>query len=109
MCVSAKAMFSVPRVTLKGGSLMPVTRPPFMAPKAAQTSRPSRMARKGFTPAATASLVMTILPRAITAPLERSMPAVRITSVWPMASVPTTMTCCTTSDRLLPVRNRSDS
>src|SRR4029453_13669488 len=69
---------------------------------------PRRIARYGFTPLSTASLVMTMLPNAITAPLDRSIPAVRMISVWPIARVPTTITCCTTSDRLLPVRNRDD-
>ena len=34
------------------------------------------------------------------APTERSMPAVRMTSVWAMPSVPMIVTCCRTSDRL---------
>ena len=35
------------------------------------------------------------------------MPAVRITSVWPIASTPTTITCCRTSERFCACRNRS--
>ena len=46
-------------------------------------------------------------PSAITVPHERSTPAVRMTSVWPIAITPTTITCCSTSDRLSPVRKRS--
>ena len=51
--------------------------------------------------------VITIDPKAMTAPQERSMPAVRMTSVCPMAKMPTTIDCCTTSDRFGPVRKRS--
>ena len=109
MWVSAKAMFSVPSVTMKGGRRILVTSPPLRAPKAAHTASPSRIARNGLRPETTASLAITTAPRAMTAPSERSMPAVRMTSVWPMARVPTTMTCWTISDRLVPVRNRGDS
>ena len=41
------------------------------------------------------------------APTERSMPAVRITSVWAMPRVPTTITCWTTSERFAGSRKRS--
>ena len=36
------------------------------------------------------------------------MPAVRMMIVWPMASVPITITCWKTSEKLSPVRKRSD-
>jgi hypothetical protein len=49
-----------------------------------------------------ASFVITICPNAITVPTERSIPAVRITNVWPIASTPTTITCCSTSERFGP-------
>src|SRR6266508_3201846 len=107
MWVSANAMFSVPSVTMNGGSRSQVTRVPLKAPKATQVRIPSAMAMKGLMPLVTASLVITTDPNAMTAPLDRSIPAVRITSVCPIARVPTTMTCWTTSDRLVPVRNRS--
>ena len=51
--------------------------------------------------------VMTIEPKAMTAPHERSMPAVRMMIVWPMAIVPITITCWTISEKLSPSRNRS--
>src|SRR5262245_609187 len=50
---------------------------------------------------------MTIDPSAITIPQDRSMPAVRMTIVWPMAITPTTITCCRISEMFGPVRNRS--
>ena len=43
----------------------------------------------------------------MTAPTERSMPAVRMMSVWAMASVPTTATCCVMSERFAGFRKRS--
>ena len=58
-------------------------------------------------PLSIASFVMTICPSAITVPTERSIPAVRITSVWPIASTPTTITCCSTSERFWAWRKRS--
>ena len=59
-------------------------------------------------PLSTASFVITIWPNAITVPTERSMPAVRITSVCPIASTPTTITCWSTSERFWVWRKRSD-
>ena len=43
----------------------------------------------------------------MTAPTERSMPAVRMMRVWAIARVPTTATCCVISDRFSTRRNRS--
>ena len=40
-------------------------------------------------------------------PQLRSMPAVRMIKVWPIAMTPTTATCCNTSDRLPPEKKRS--
>src|SRR5450830_434210 len=51
---------------------------------------------------------MTTPPRAITMPHDRSMPAVRMIRVWPMANTPTTITCCSTSDRFSPLKKRAD-
>jgi hypothetical protein len=92
-------MLSVPSVTMKAGSRTRVTRPPFRAPKPTQVRIPRAIARRGDRPLLTASFVITTCPSAITVPTERSIPAVRITSVWPIASTPTTITCCITSDR----------
>ena len=40
-------------------------------------------------------------------PIERSMPAVRITSVCPMPRMPVTITCVSTVERLLAAVKRS--
>ena len=78
---------------MNAGSRTPVTSAPFSSPKATQARIPSPIASSGCTPLSTASFVITIWPNAITVPTERSMPAVRITSVCPIASTPTTITC----------------
>ena len=98
----------VPSVTMKEGSLARVMSRPLSKPNRQVTAMPASMARAGCTPLSTASLVTTMEPRAMTMPQDRSIPAVRMMRVWPMASTPTTMTCCTTSDRFSPVRKRSD-
>jgi hypothetical protein len=69
---------------------------------------PSRTAISAGTPLLTAILVITIEPKAITTPQDRSMPAVRMMIVWPMASVPITITCWNTSEKFSPVRKRLD-
>ena len=100
MCVSAKAMLSVPSVTMNGGSAIRVTSRPLTKPeRARRPAMPSRIASSGGTPLSTAILVITMQPNAITVPHDRSMPAVRMISVWPMASVPTTITCWMISEK----------
>src|SRR5262245_54087854 len=101
-------MFIVPRVTMNDGRRTMVTSSPFASPKATVTARPHRIARYSFMPLATASLVMTMLPSAIIIPHERSMPAVRMISVWPIAMTPTTITCCRMSEKFCSDRKRSD-
>ena len=65
------------------------------------------MARNGFRPFWAAKLVIRTPDSAITMPLDRSMPVVRMTSVWPIASTPTTITCCRIREKLGPERNRA--
>src|SRR4051812_14903814 len=103
----ANAMLSVPSVTMNGGSLIRVTSRPLMRPNAVVAPMPQPIAMGTGTPCPTASVVMTIPPSAMTAPQERSTPAVRMMSVCPTAITPTTITCWSTIDRLSPVRNRS--
>ena len=81
-------MFSVPSVTMNGGSRTRVTSTPVTTPKPTQVRIPRAIACSGGTPLATASFAMMIWPSAITVPTERSMPAVRMISVWPIASTP---------------------
>jgi hypothetical protein len=50
---------------------------------------------------------MTIELSTMTAPTERSMPAVRMMSVWAIARVPTTATCCVIRERFAGFQKRS--
>ena len=93
---------------MNGGIASPTTSPPLMNPTAMQVRMPSRIASIGGTSLSTAILVITIEPSAIAVPHDRSMPAVRMISVWPMASVPTTMTCWMISEKFAGSRKRSD-
>ena len=94
---------------MNAGSRTSVTRPPFIAAKLTQTRIPT-----GRSPAPATcrcprrALSLPPVPSAMMVPTERSIPAVRITSVWPIASTPTTMTCWSTSDRFWASRKRSD-
>ena len=57
-------------------------------------------------PALTPRVPMNIIDRVASAPTERSMPAVRMMRVWPMASMATIAVCCTSSDREFAEANR---
>jgi hypothetical protein len=100
-------MFSVPSVTMNGGSRNLVTRKPFIAPAASPTTSPRRSASGAGAPLPVASCATTMEARIMTAPTERSMPAVRMMSVWAMARVPTTETCWVIRDRFSTRRNLS--
>ena len=100
-------MLKVPSVTMNGGSLMRVTSRPLSSPNSAVTAMPHRMASGAGRPRSAANLVITMLPSAITMPHDRSMPAVRMISVWPMAMTPTTITCCRISEKFSPLKKRS--
>ena len=69
-------------------------------------TRPARMAMNGGTPPIV-SLVSSSVPNTAIAALARSMPAVRMISVWPRASVPITTDCWTISEKLSTLRNVS--
>ena len=68
---------------------------------------PHRIASGAGSPMSAASLVITMPPSAMTMPHDRSMPAVRMISVWPIAITPTTITCCRISEKFSPLRKRS--
>src|SRR6202171_2123707 len=100
-------MLSVPSVTMNAGSFTRVMSAPLRKPKAVLAISPQRIARSGLISKSTASLVITIDPSAISMPQERSIPAVRMTRVCPIATTPTTITCWRMSEKLDPLRNRS--
>ena len=90
---SEKKMLSVPSVTMNGGSLSRVTSRPLIAPIARPHRKPTISARAPGSPAFVARLAMRIEEKTAIAPADRSMPAVRMTSVWPSASTAMTVTC----------------
>ena len=106
-CVAANAMFMVPSVTMNDGRRMRVTSRPLTSPNSAVTPMPHPIASTGGMPSVVAKRVITMPPSAISMPHDRSMPPVRITSVWPMAITPTTATCCRISEKFSPLKKRS--
>ena len=91
--VRAVKMFSVPRVTMNGGSRSRVTSRPLSPPASVPTSSPRTRASGPGTPKLAALPAITIEVKTMIAPTDRSMPAVRMISVWPTARPPTTATC----------------
>ena len=88
----------VPRVTMNGGRFIRVTRTPLSTPSAGRPrtrsgarASPGRRGRR-------ASFTMTRDDSTMAMPMDRSIPAVRMITVWPTASAPTTAICCTRSD-----------
>ena len=80
-------MLNVPSVTMNGGSLSRVTSRPLMAPIAVPTAEAEQQREQPRQPGSWPSLAITIdEERTVIAPTDRSMPAVRMTSVWPSAS-----------------------
>jgi len=105
--VSAKKMLSVPSVTMNGGNRRRVMSRPLRSPAAVPKMKPRPSAATPGTPKSAESLPMTIETKTAMAPTERSIPAVRMMMVCPMASVPTNMTCWTIRLALNGVRKRS--
>ena len=74
-------MLSVASVTMNGGSLSRVTSRPLIDPIARPHRKPTISARPPGSPAFVARLAMMTEVKTVIAPVDRSMPAVRITSV----------------------------
>src|SRR3954453_9434010 len=77
---------SMPRVTMKGGSLIRVTSRPETVAISVQATRPARIEMAGGTPPMV-SLVSSNVPNTAIAALARSMPGVRMISVGPRAGL----------------------
>ncbi len=97
---------SVPSVTMKGGIFSRVTSAPLSQPKKAPHSSPSGKATIIGRPSMTPSRPITTEEMTMMTPIERSMPAVRMTSVWPMPRMPVTITWVSTVEKLLPATKR---
>ena len=74
-------MFSVPNVTMNAGSLMALTSRPLTTPNSIVTPTPHAIANGAGTPLSAASFVITTPPSAMTAPQDKSTPAVKTMSV----------------------------
>src|SRR5690625_1217187 len=96
----------MPRVTMNGGSPSRVTSTPLVAPRRSVIPMPRSSAVSGEPPPTTC-LAMTMVPSTAIAPLARSIPAVRMMSVCPSASVPMTIDCWRMSEALPTVANVS--
>src|SRR2546430_677473 len=102
-----RAMPSMPSVTMNGGRLAYATRAPLTSPAATATASPARIASGIGTPWKSSSAA-TQPDSPSTDPTDRSIPAVRMTSSWPIAMMPKMATWRARLDRLLAVRNWSD-
>ena len=74
-------MFSVPNVVMKGGSFTLVTSTPLSRPAAVPTAKPRIRASQPGTPLSVAAFAMNIELKTMMAPIDRSMPAVRMMRV----------------------------
>ena len=88
-----------PKVTMNGGRLSRVTKVPLRNPAKTPQAIPISRASTPGTPLLAARLAMTNEDKMAIAPTDRSMPAVRMTSVWPIAKAAITATCC----RMMPM------
>jgi hypothetical protein len=93
---------NVARVATKGGTFLDTTKKALTHP----TPTPIRRARTtaasrelSFPPLTCAAMIIDI---PMTPPTERSMPAVRRTNVWPMATMPRIAACRSTLTRFVP-------
>ena len=93
-------MFQVPSVTMNGGKRNRATKNPLTAPAAVPAAKPTMTASGPGNPASTAVLPITTDDKTIIAPTDKSMPAVKITSVCAMPKMPMSVTCCKIRDKL---------
>ena len=102
----AVKMLKVPKVTMKGGNLSRVTSRPLTRPKNVPRAMPRIRARKPGTPLLAARFAMNIMAKMQIAPTDKSIPAVRMTSVCPMASAAMIAVCWMMIDNVAGWANR---
>ena len=90
---------------MNGGRLIRVTSRPLSAPAPVASRTPMARARMPGMPSSWARVAMTIIDSTMIAPTERSMPAVRMTRVWPTARAATTAVCWSRMPIEFAVRN----
>ena len=101
-------MLSVPSVTMNGGIFSRVTSVPLSQPKTAPNQEAERKGEDRRHAVETARRPITTDEMTMMTPTERSMPAVRMTSVWPMPRMPITITWVRTVEKLLAAMKRED-
>ena len=79
---------------MNGGRLSRVTSVPLIAPASSPAATPISRARKPGTPLFAARFAMISEERMAMAPTDKSMPAVKMTKVCPIARAAITDTCC---------------
>ena len=109
MNVNPRATPSMPRVAMNGGSCIRVTSTPLMSPTAAPTRIPTTTPSRIGRPAWDTAIVPSTPESPATEPTERSIPAVRMTSVWPTAMIATTETWTAMLNRLLEVKKYGEA
>ena len=90
---SAKNIFQVPSVTMKGGNLSRVTSRPLNAPVAIPDIKPIAIAGSVGIPISTESFPIKTEAKTIIAATLKSIPAVNIIKVCAAAKIPTIVTC----------------
>jgi hypothetical protein len=100
-------MVIMPRVATKGGTLALVMVNPFINPQDAPTPNPTNIAAGIGIPDCNIEAAITD-ERASIEPTDRSIPAVRITSVIPTAMMPFIVDCLKMLIKLSTVRKRSE-
>jgi len=108
MFAMPRATLIVPSVAMNGVISATVIMKPLISPQTAPTAMPATIAMGIATWESTMSRVATTPAKAATAPTERSIPAVMITMVIPMATIAVTAVCVPTLRRLWEVRKLSD-
>ena len=98
---------SVPSVTMKGGMRNRVTKRPFTQPHRVPTTSPATKPISTGKPRMTERRPITIEASTMTMPTERSIPAVRMISVWAIPRMPMIVTCSRIVERFEPVVKRA--
>ena len=83
-------MLSMPRVAMNGGRLKRATSVPLMAPITVPVAMPATMPMPQGRPRLVTKTPVMTADRVMTVPIDRSMPAVMMTNVTPMARMPVT-------------------
>lgn len=104
-----RAMESIARVAMNGGSLPYETRAPLTKPQAMPVAMARTSASQTGSPSEVADQARTVAESAATEPTDRSMPAETMTKVTPNARIAVTAACTPTFSRFWVVRKSPES